>query len=149
MAVELAVGKRAGPPLAKLGIGFGIESPGALPEAEGVSGALADGLAALQQQGAEPHLGQEQGGKVTTGTSPHHHRTLKTPRGDGHRLVGGVGARPQMGIAGEALEQACLSSGIQGQLEIQAVNQRNRLGLAGVDAAFDQPQALQLVGLQP
>ena len=145
LAVKLAVGEGAGPPLAKLGIGFGIEAAGALPEAEGVCGAFPDRLAPLQQQGAEAHLGQQQGGEVTAGPRPHHHWTQVVGAGHGHGVVSGIGAGPQVGISGEALQKTCFSAAIKGQLQVEAVHQGDRLGLAGIDAALNQPQGPQLV----
>src|SRR6185369_10058381 len=66
LAVELAVRKGAGSAFAELDVRFRIEVPFA-PEAEGVDGALADLLAALEDDRPEARLGQEKAGEETAG----------------------------------------------------------------------------------
>lgn len=53
LAVQLAVGERPGPAFAELHVGFGVEHALA-PQAEGVLGAFAHGLAAFRMMGRKP-----------------------------------------------------------------------------------------------
>ena len=73
LAVQLAVGERAGAAFAELHVGFRIEHRLA-PEAPGVLGALAHHLAALQDDRTEPHLRQHQGGEQAARPGADHHR---------------------------------------------------------------------------
>ena len=75
LAVELAVGEGACPPLPELGIRFRVEGPDPFPEPKGVGGALFDRLAALEQEGVEAHLGQQQGCEIAAGPRANHHRS--------------------------------------------------------------------------
>ena len=73
LAPELAVGKGAGAALAELDVRFGIEHA-APPQAPGVAGALAHGAAALEDDRAEAHLRQQQGGEESAGPEADDHR---------------------------------------------------------------------------
>jgi hypothetical protein len=64
--VEFAVGEGACSAFAILGVGFGVEF-GFAPEAEGVAGAIDDGFAAFEEDGAEAHLGEDEGGEGAAG----------------------------------------------------------------------------------
>src|SRR5206468_6881631 len=72
LTVELAVGEGAGAALAELHVRFGVEGPPA-PEPEGVDRALADLLAALEDDRPEAHLRQQQGGEEAAGPDADHH----------------------------------------------------------------------------
>ena len=89
LAIELAVGEGAGSTFSKLGIRFRVERLLSVPEAEGIAAALLHGLAALQQQGPQAHLGQQEGGEVAAGACPHHHRAGGVERllESGHEAV--------------------------------------------------------------
>ena len=78
LAVELAVGERAGAAFAELHVRFRIEHRLA-PQAPGVLGALAHHLAALEDDRTEAHLRQHQGGEQSARPGADHHR----PRGVG------------------------------------------------------------------
>jgi hypothetical protein len=75
LAVELAVGEGAGAAFAELHVGFGVEGVLA-PQAPGVLGALAHGLAALEHDGPEAHLGQHQRGEDAAGAEADDHRAV-------------------------------------------------------------------------
>ena len=45
-----------------------------------------------------------------------------------------------MGVAGKALQEPGLGTGIKVQIQIQAVNEGDRRALAGINAALNQPQ---------
>ncbi len=94
LAVELAVGKGACPALAELHVGFRVELAPP-PQAPGVPGALADQLAALQDDRAEPHLREDQPGEQAARPRPDHDRARACAiRGrPGHGSIAGVGRR--------------------------------------------------------
>ena len=149
LAVELAVREGAGTTLPELGVGFRIERALPAPEAERVGRALLHRLAPLQQQGPQPHLGQQQGGEIAAGAGTHHHRPGALPVGRGcHRPVALIRGGAQVGIPLEALQQARLGCRREGQLQVEAVNQPDRPLPAGIDAALHQPLAAQLLGPQ-
>ena len=107
LAVKLAIGEGAGPSLPELDIRLRIEGTLAPPEAEGVGRALLHRLAPFEQEGPQPHLGQQESGEVTAGSSPHHHGTgagrgLLQP---GHEAITIVRNWTQVGVPLEAAQQ--------------------------------------------
>ena len=113
LAVELAIGEGTRTAFTKLGVRFGIERAAPLPETKGVGAALLDRLAPLEQQRFEAHLGQHQGSEIPTGPSANHHRAgqvvaealAELGRRLPGRLVTGLGAGSQVGIAAKPLQQ--------------------------------------------
>jgi hypothetical protein len=69
LAPELAVAEGAGAAFAELHVRVGIQHAAA-PQAPGVLGALAHLLAALQHDGPQPHLRQQQRGEDAAGPKP-------------------------------------------------------------------------------
>ena len=69
LAVELAVGEQPRPALAELHVGFGRQDFLA-PQRPGVLRALAHVAAALEHDGLEAHLREQQRGKQTAGPKP-------------------------------------------------------------------------------
>jgi len=139
LAVELAVGKGAGTAFAELHVAFRVELLLA-PQAPGVLGAFAHGLAALQHDGLEPHLRQHQRRQHAAGAKAHHHRalTLKLPkigRGLRDEAVGHVRGRSDVRVLVKARQQGGLVDA-GGQRDIDDVD-RQQLGLARVEAAFE------------
>ncbi len=135
-AVELAVGEGAGAALAELDVGLGVEDAAA-PEAPGVAGALADELAAFEDERAEPHLGEGEGGHQATGAGADDDRARRGRRGvDGRavaRVLGGADAR-------------VVDGGFVAQLHVDGVDQVDRGAAAGVIAAAGDGQAEQVLG---
>ena len=149
LAVELAVGKGAGAAFAELGVGLRVERAFALPEAEGIGAAFLHRFAALQQQGLQAHLGQQQGAEVAAGAGTHHHRPGQIGAGWclSHQLVGGVGSGLQVRVAFEAFEQTLLLARLEA--EFHAVGQLDVALAAGIHAALHHPGRLQQqVGLK-
>ena len=140
LAVELAVGKGAGAAFAELHVGFRIENPLA-PEPEGVDGALADLLAALQDDRAESHLRQQQAREEAAGPHADHHRPHRQiPRRLGYEAIGGVRRRPDMRVAAKPPEDLLLA----GRLDVEMVDERDRTLFAGIEAAPEDRIADQL-----
>ena len=54
-----------------------------------------------------------------------------------------------MGIPRKAGQQLGLGLGVQGEVQIQAVNQGNGLAFAGIHTALHQPMALELGRREP
>ena len=73
LAVQLAVGERAGAAFAELHIGFRVQLAPP-PQAPGVLGALAHHLAALQEDRAKAHLRQDQSGEQAARAGADHDR---------------------------------------------------------------------------
>ena len=105
LAVELAVRERARTAFTKLHIGLGLQQVLA-PQAPGVLRALTHRLTALQHDGLEAHLRQDQCRKNATGAKAHDHGAMLHLRGcGGHRVVGHVGAGADVGVACKLGEQ--------------------------------------------
>ncbi len=80
LGIELAVGEGAGTALAELHVGFGLQGVAA-PQAPGVLGALADGLATFEDDRAKTHLRQQQGRENPAGAGADHHWAIGQIRG--------------------------------------------------------------------
>ena len=137
LAVELAVGEGPGAAFAELHVRLRVEDPLA-PEAEGVDGALADLLAALENDRAEAHLGESQRGKEAArpGADDHRPRSGEAGRRLGDEAIGGVRSRQNVPVVGEAPQELRLA-GARSERDIEGVDQADRLPLAGVDAALE------------
>jgi len=147
LAVELAVGKGARPTLAKLHVGLRVKHALA-PQAPGVLGALTHFLAALQHDGTQAHLSQDQGGEDAAGAEAHHHRTQVigcTEIGGrvAHKLVRRVRRRANVRVTGHALEHMGFQLG-RGQLAIDRVDQHDGRLLARVVAALEHGEIQEL-----
>src|ERR1700761_1742438 len=73
LAVELAVRECAGSTFTELHIGFGIEH-GLAPQPERIFSTLTNSLAALENNGAKTHLGEDQPREQPTRSHADHHR---------------------------------------------------------------------------
>ena len=141
LAPELAVRKRACAAFAKLHIALRVKRVFA-PQVPGVFGALSYGGPTLQHQGSKPHLCQQQRRKHAAGAKAHHHRSLWQGRlGLTHQRVGHVGRWANVGVVGELRHQARLE--IRGERHIHDEH-RQQIGLAGVKAAFENVQCLDV-----
>src|SRR6185369_9623431 len=121
LAVELAVGEGAGAAFAELDVGIRVQLALA-PQAPGVLGPLAHGLAAFEDDRAKAHLGQDQTGKQAAGAGTDDDRPrLEVGRGPGDELVAGVRRRLDVGIARTAAEHG----GLVANLDVERVDQRD------------------------
>ena len=113
LAVELAVGKQPRTAFTELHVGFGAQHLLA-PQRPGVLGAAAHVLAALEHDGLEAHLGQQQGGEQAAGTETHHQRALgQVGRRLADRVVAGVRRRTHVQVIGEARQHRRLVAHFQ------------------------------------
>ena len=93
LAVQLAVGKRAGPALAELHVRFRVQHPSP-PQPPGIARPLPHLLAAIQDNGAKTHLRQDQRGEQPARSGADHHRTAgQILRRARHLVVGGIRRR--------------------------------------------------------
>ena len=131
LAVQLAVGKRAGAALAELHVRLGMQLALA-PQVPGVLRAFAHFLAAVEDDRAESHLRQDQPGEQPARAEADHQRPVSAARrGLGHEVVAGVRRGLHVGIVGEALQQFGFARGV----DVQRIDQHDRAALAGVVAA--------------
>ena len=75
---QLAVGEGARPALAKLDVGYGVQTAAA-PETLHVPGAFFHRTATLQHDGRKTGPGQKQGGKQARRAHAHHHGRVRQP----------------------------------------------------------------------
>ena len=142
LAVQLAVGKRAGAALAELDVGLGVQFAFA-PQVPGVARAFAHGLAAVEDDRPKPHLRQDQSGKQPARPEADDDRPMRQRgRRTRHRTVGVVGRDPHVAIVGMAREDG----GLVGHLHVQRVDQRNGAAPPRVVAAAEHVHAQQRVG---
>ncbi|MNL01081.1 hypothetical protein D3C87_1215360 [compost metagenome] len=142
LAVELAVGEGAGAAFAELYVRFGVQDALA-PQAPGVFGAFAHGLAAFQDDGLEAHLRQDQSGEQATGAGADDDGALGEAGGGlGDEFVFGVRRRLDVAVVVEALEQRCFILNV----DIQRVGQQDIVFLARVVAAQEDGEAVQVAG---
>ena len=131
LAVQLAIGKRAGTALAELHVGFRIEFAPA-PQAEGVPGALTHRFAALQDDRTQAHLRQDQTGEEAAGSGADHHRTLRRFFPClGHEVIRHVRGACHVGVAPEARQRCILVA----QFNIHGVDQADDCRLARIHGA--------------
>ena len=139
LAVELAVGKRAGAAFAELHVALRVERFLA-PQAPGVLSALPHRLAALQHDGPEPHLRQHQRRKHAAWPETHHHRALlQARRRLRHHAVGHIGCGADVRVRGVPGQQVGLQRGVC-QCDVCDVD-RQQVSLAGIEAALENLQA--------
>jgi hypothetical protein len=107
LGVQLAVREGAGAAFAELHVRLGIQLALA-PEAEGVDGALAHLLAALQYQRIQAHLRQDQRHEQAARAHADNHGTRRAGRRAGGRdeLVAGIGAGPDVLVGSQARSTA-------------------------------------------
>ena len=137
LAPQLAIGEGAGVALDELHVRLGIEHALA-PQAPGVAGALAHGLAAFQHDRAEAHLRQQQGAEDAARAEAHHHRAQRQIGGGVRRRhVAHVGRARHARIAGQPREQRVLERGRRrsGERHVDDVDLQ-QVGLAGIEAAL-------------
>ena len=141
LAVELAVGKGARPPFAKLSIRFGVEVLFE-PKPKGIDTAIAHRLTPLQHQGPKPHLGQQQRRKHSAGAGANHDRAghRAVARGLGHGAIGHGGGLRHMGVFFKPLEQGFFLRGVY----IHDVDQGDIAPLASIVAALDDGVVAQV-----
>ncbi|MCY1510359.1 hypothetical protein D9M68_447340 [compost metagenome] len=141
LAVELAVGEQAGTPLAELHVGFRGQDLLA-PQCPGILGAAAHILAALQHDGFEPHLREQQRREQSTGAEAHDQRPLaQIGRRLSYRIVVGVRGRADIVVIGKARQDCRLIAGLQ----IDDVDEQNdAVLLAGIVAALEHGEVQQV-----
>ncbi|PAV73697.1 hypothetical protein WR25_23453 [Diploscapter pachys] len=108
-AVKLAVRERTRPALTELDVRFGVElaTP---PQTPGILGALAHHLAAIDDDRAESHLGEDQAREQATRPRPDHHRPWPgvIRRRLGNEAIAGVRRRPDVAVAAAAGQHRAL-----------------------------------------
>ncbi|MCY1344625.1 hypothetical protein D9M69_306640 [compost metagenome] len=141
LAVELAVGEQAGTALAELHVGFRCQDLLA-PQRPGVLGAPAHILAALQHDGLEAHLREQQRGEQAAGAEADDHWTLgQTRRRLADRVVVGVRRRADVLVIGEARQDGRLVA----HLQVDDVDEQDdAVLLAGIVAALEHGEVQQL-----
>ncbi|MGT2494838.1 hypothetical protein ACU4GD_41620 [Cupriavidus basilensis] len=144
LAVQLAVGEGAGAALAELHVRLGIEHALA-PQAEGVLGALAHFLAALQDDGLEAHLRQDQASQQSARPHADHHRAQGRARRRCLRdeAVGHVRRHAPVRLAGHALDRRRFVR----DFDIDDVGELDIGALAGIVRASEHGESGQAVGL--
>jgi len=127
------------------------------PQAPGVLGALAHAFTALQHDGAQPHLCQQECCEYAAGAKTHHHRARWQHRaGLARQQVGHVGRGADVRVLLQLRKQpGLLARVVQGHINNK---DRQQICLAGVKAAFEhlqlrnrrrfQPQDLGTQGLE-
>ncbi len=136
--IELAVGEGAGTALAELDVGFGVEDAAA-PEGPGVFGALADGLAALEDEWPKTHLGEGEGGHQATGAGADDDGAAARGGNVDGEAVAGVGGGAE---AGEARE----NGGLVAEGDVDGVDEVDRRAAAGVVGSAGDGEAEEVVG---
>ena len=124
LAVQLAIGKGSGTPFAELHIGFRVKGA-LLPEAPGVPGALAHGLAAFEDQRAQAHLREHQRSQdsARAGTDNDRAQRSRWQRSRAnHELIGGVRRLHHMRITAEGDQQFRVTR----RLDIECVSEMDR-----------------------
>ena len=146
LAVELAVREGPRPALAELHVGLGIQLP-APPQAPGVLSPLAHDLAAVDDDGLEAHLSQDQTGEQSAGASADDHgaRTVEALGRLGHQLVGRVRPNAHVVVSGEPRQYG----GLVAQTHIDGIDHQDRRLAARVVGPAGNLKALEIVGLDP
>jgi hypothetical protein len=134
LAVELAVGERARAAFAELHVRLGVEHALA-PQAPGVAGALAHGLAALEHDGLEAHLREHQRREDAAGAEADDHRPARAFGRVGRRRVAHVGRGLDVRVARMLGEQCGFELRV-GQLHVADVD-REQVHLACIEAALE------------
>ncbi|MNR29049.1 hypothetical protein D3C85_1464080 [compost metagenome] len=113
------------------------------PQAPGVLGPFTHRLAALQDDGLEAHLRQDEPGKQATGAGADDDGALLQAGGRlGDELVFGIGRGPYVAIIMKALEQRRFIFDV----DIQRVGQQDIVFLARIVAAQEDGEAVEVAG---
>jgi|GEM_PF-4971519 len=141
LAVELAVGEQAGTAFAELHVGFRRQGLLA-PQRPGVLGAAAHILAALQHDGLEAHLCQQQRGEQPTGAEAYHQRPLGQIRWSlTDRVVAGIRRRAHVVVVGKARQDCRLVT----NLDVEDVDEQDdAVLLARIVAALEHAEVQQV-----
>ena len=135
LAVELAVGEQARPTLAELHVGLGRQDLLA-PQRPGVLGSASHVAAALEHDGLESHLRQQQRGEQTAGAEADDQRPLGQCR-RAPSPPGGTRCPVRHRSAGRA--SALEHCGLVGHLRVDDADEKDAgVLLARVVAAFEQ-----------
>jgi hypothetical protein len=140
LGIELAVGERAGPAFAELGVGGRIEDALA-PEFEGIDRALADDLAALEDDRVEAHLGEKEPGEEAARTHADDDGALMALRGFHRGAVACVRRPDDLLVLRETLQDVRLVA----NGGVDRVYQLDGGGLAGVVGALEDGEIDQRV----
>ena len=133
LAVELAVGERAGAAFAELHVGFRVEHRPA-PQAPGVLGALAHDLAALEDDRPEAHLRQDQAGEQAARAGADHDRPRRAVAAARcAEAIAHVGRGRQLRSPAKPLQHRRLVP----HLDVERIDQRDGRALARVDRAAE------------
>ena len=133
LRIEFAVGECAGAAFAELGVGGGVEL-GLAPEPERVDRALADDLAAFEDDGVEAHLGEDERCEEAAGAEADDDGAFlagRSPERAACRLRSGV--RPICLSFSSRFSTAASSR----HLAVDGVDQLDRGRLAGVVGALE------------
>ncbi len=145
LAVQLAVGERAGAAFAELHIRFRVQLAPA-PQAPGVIGALANHLAALQKDRAKAHLRQDQSREQAAGAGSDHDRPWDLRgRRLRHEAVAQVGRNREIAVALASRQDR----GFVPDVDIERVDQHDRRPFARVDGAAENGIAAQVLRCDP
>ena len=141
LAVELAVGEQTGTAFAELHVGFRRQGLLA-PQRPGVLGAAAHILAALQHDGLEAHLCQQQRGEQPTGAEAYHQRPLGQIRWSlTDRVVAGIRRRAHVVVVGKARQDCRLVT----NLDVEDVDEQDdAVLLARIVAALEHAEVQQV-----
>ena len=146
--IELAVGEGSGAALAELHIAFGHQHAAA-PQAPGVLGAFAHHLAAVEDDRAVAHLGEDQRGEDAAGAGADDDRAL--PGGGG---CVGDGAVARVGRRAEGARQDLVARGLPqqggfvGDLDVHGIDQEDVGPLARIPGAAGDMHGAQRVAMQ-
>ena len=134
---QLAVRKRAGAAFAELHVRLRVQDPLA-PQAESVLGSFSHRLAALENNGLEAHLRQDQSGEQSARAHAYHHGAVgQASRCLRDVVVAGVRRGLQRALAGMAAQQR----GFVLDFDVYCVDQRDRALAARVIAAAKHGEA--------
>ncbi len=141
LAVELAVGEQPGAALAELHVGFRRQDLLA-PQRPGVLGTAAHILAALEHDGLEAHLCEQQRGEQSAGAEAHHQRSLAQIGWRlAYRVVIGVWRWTHVVVIGKTRQDRRLVAGLQ----IDDVDEQNdAVLLARIVAALEYGEIQQI-----
>ena len=142
LAVELAVGKRAGAAFAELDVGFRIQHLLA-PQSPGVLGPFAHGLAAFENDRAKAHLCQNQSGHQSARAEADDDRAFaEASRSLGGEAIVQIGGRDDFCVVLQAQAEGLFVT----HAEIDLVNQHDGRFLARIVAALGDAEVQQLLG---
>jgi hypothetical protein len=146
LAVQFPIGEQACAAFAELHVRFGGEDALA-PQVPGVLGAPSYFATALEHNGFEAHLRQQQRSEQAAGSKAHNHRSIrKRSRGLRDGMVGGVGRRTNVLISCEAFHDGRLVA----HPDIQDVDEADdAVFLARIEAALEHREIDHVRVAQP